>query len=174
MADDFSASASKAHQPQRQRSIQQDAKQQAHEKINSKRHVHARSDFSIADAFGEAWGALARKAAIVFAQRHRDEDIVVVLLHNIREIFDTRGVDRLSSRVLVDALCDMDDAGWSEWKLTQGKLARLLEPFGIRPRTIWPTQRRSDSKSSRGYLRSQFEQAWASYCSTADTPTQSS
>ena len=137
---------------------------------------------SIADACSEAWGGLAREAAVAFAQAYRDEDIVVILLRDIREIFDARGVDRLSSKALVDALNAMDDAGWSEYrgphgdqqprKLTPGELARLLQSFGIRSRTIWPAQRRSDSKSSRGYLRSQFEKAWASYCAAADTPTQ--
>src|SRR5262245_36654929 len=131
----------------------------------------------IADACSEAWGSLAREAAVAFARGYRDEDIVVILLRDIREIFDARGVDRLSSRTLVDALIDIDDASWSEWrglrddrqprKLTPGELARLLQPFGIRPRSIWPAQRRSDSKSSKGYLRSQFEKAWASYCPAA-------
>jgi uncharacterized protein DUF3631 len=137
---------------------------------------------SIADACGEAWGRLAREAAVAFAEGYRDEDIVVILLRDIREIFDARGVDRLISKALVDALNAIDDAGWSEYrgphgdqqprKLTPGEFARLLQPFGIRPRTIWPAQRRSDSRSSRGYLRSQFEKAWASYCAAADTPTQ--
>jgi hypothetical protein len=139
---------------------------------------------SIADVCGEAWGRLAREAAVAFTQSYRDEDIVVILLRDIREIFDARGVDRLNSQTLIDALNAMDDAGWSEYrgphgdqqprKLTQGELARLLQPFGIRPRTIWPAQRRSDAKSRRGYLRSQFERAWASYCAAADTPTQAS
>jgi len=143
-----------------------------------------RSLISIADACSEAWGGLAREAAVAFAQAYRDEDIVVILLRDIREIFDARGVDRLSSKALVDALNAMDDAGWSEYrgphgdqqprKLTPGELARLLQSFGIRSRTIWPAQRRSDSKSTRGYLRSQFEKVWASYCPATDTPTQTS
>ena len=109
-----------------------------------------RSLISIADACSEAWGGLAREAAVAFAQAYRDEDIVVILLRDIREIFDARGVDRLSSKALVDALNAMDDAGWSEYrgphgdqqprKLTPGELARLLQSFGIRPRTIWPAQ----------------------------------
>ncbi len=41
---------------------------------------------SIADACGEAWGRLAREAAVAFAQGYRDEDIVVILLRDIREI----------------------------------------------------------------------------------------
>jgi hypothetical protein len=63
----------------------------------------------------------------------------------------------------------MDDAAWGEWrgirddrqprKLSQGELARLLAPFGIRPRSIWPPRRTSESKSAKGYLRRDFEKA---------------
>jgi hypothetical protein len=55
-------------------------------------------------------------------------------------------------------------------KLTQGELARLLRPLGIRPKTIWPAQRSGD-KSRRGYGRARFAAAWRAYCG-ADTPTQ--
>jgi hypothetical protein len=52
------------------------------------------------------------------------------------------------------------------------KLARLLAPFGIRPRTIWPCRRNQKSKSSKGYFRSQFEPAWSKYCNSAGTAAQ--
>jgi hypothetical protein len=68
------------------------------------------------------------------------------------------------------------DGFWGEWrgpnderpprKLTQGELARLLRPFQIRARTIWPPQRRPGDRSKRGYLRSQFEAAWRAYCAS--------
>jgi Protein of unknown function (DUF3631) len=77
----------------------------------------------------------------------------------------------------------MDDAPWGEWrglhddqqsrKLSQGELARLLAPFWIRPRTIWPLRRTAESKSQRGYYKADFEKAWRAYC-RVDTPTQTS
>jgi hypothetical protein len=107
----------------------------------------------------------------------------VVLLRHIRDVFDARGVDRLFSRVLVQALNEIDDAPWSEWRgvrddqqprrLSQGELARLLRPFRIRPRTVWPMR----TTSAKGYYRHQFEQAWRNYCDgqAADgTPSQPS
>jgi hypothetical protein len=128
---------------------------------------------SIADSFGEQCGRLAREAAVEFAQMQQDEDAQVLLLHDIRDIFDARDVDRLTSVALVSALNDIEDAMWSEWRglhgnqqphrLSQGELARMLAPFGIRPKTIWPLQRTPNSRSARGYLRSQFGQAWSSY-----------
>ena len=115
---------------------------------------------------------------------HQDEDPAVTLLCDIRQIFDERRVDRISSVVLVAALVGMDDALWGEWrgirddrqprKLSPGELARLLASFGIRPHSIWPLYRTSESKSAKGYFRRDFEQAWRAYCGSADgTPAQS-
>jgi Protein of unknown function (DUF3631) len=136
---------------------------------------------AIADTFGAQCGRLAREAAVEFANMQQDEDAQVLLLHDIRDIFDARDVDRLTSVALVSALNDIEDAMWSEWRglhgnqqphrLSQGELARMVAPFGIRPKTIWPLQRTPTSRSAKGYLRSQFEQAWSSYCDAAgDSP----
>jgi Protein of unknown function (DUF3631) len=138
---------------------------------------------SIADSFGPKWGARAREAAVNFARAHRDEDAAVTLLNDILGVFDDLGVDRLTSAKLVEELVAMDDAGWAEWRglednqqprqLAQGELARLLAPFGIRPRTVWPQRRNlGSSRSQKGYLRSQFESTWHKYCDEPDTPSQ--
>ena len=99
-------------------------------------------------------------------------------MQDIRCIFDQRRTDRLASEELVAALNDPDDSMWCEWRgpqgdqqprrLSQGGLAQMLLPFGIRPRTIWPPHRSPVSKSKKGYLRTQFEGVWRSYCD-ADT-----
>jgi hypothetical protein len=138
---------------------------------------------AIADACGEDWGAAARKAAVAMSSGHQDEDAAVMLLGDIRQIFDERRIDRIASAVLVAALLGMDDAAWGEWrgirddrqprKLSQGELTRLLAPFGIRPRSIWPPRRTSESRSAKGYLRRDFEKAWRAYCGSPDgTPAQ--
>jgi Protein of unknown function (DUF3631) len=133
---------------------------------------------SIADACGPTWSALARDAAITFARTDRDEDVAITLLHHIREVFDT---DRIASKDLIDRLLEHNEM-WSEYrgvhgnenprKLTQGALAALLRPFGIRPRKFWPPHRDQTTKSYRGYFRSEFEGAWRSYCD--GTPAQPS
>jgi Protein of unknown function (DUF3631) len=136
---------------------------------------------SIADSFGQ--GEAARAAAFALSADRLDEDPGVRLLTDIRTIFRARDIDRITSAVLLEALIGLDDGQWGEWrglnedrqprKLTQHQLAQLLRPFRIHPKTIWPVRRRLGDKSSRGYLRFQFETAWASYCPQADTPTQS-
>jgi hypothetical protein len=130
---------------------------------------------SIADACGAAWGKLAREAAVALSAG-RDEDLGVLLLSDIRDIFNRQPkADRLSSAAIVADLIELPHGLWSEWRgpkddqvprpLSQGEMARVLTPFGIRPKTIWGTGGRgARGKSSKGYWRMQFESAWASYC----------
>jgi hypothetical protein len=136
---------------------------------------------SIADSFG--YGEPARAAAVALSADRPDEDPGEVLLTDIRTVFQVEGADRIASATLVKELIGLDDGQWGEWrglnddgpprKLTQPQLAQLLRPFGIKSRTIWPLGRQPGDKSSRGYLRSQFEAAWHAYCPQADTPSSS-
>jgi hypothetical protein len=131
--------------------------------------------FSIADACGEEWGRKARETALMMSRDFPDEDIGVVLLMHILEIFESRNnPDRIFSVVLVTALVEMEDAVWSSWrgvddkrtphKLTQSELAQVLRPFRIRPRSIRQRLGEPPVKGSKGYMRSDFENAWAAYC----------
>jgi hypothetical protein len=141
---------------------------------------------AIADSFGLVWGKVAREAAVTFARSHHDEDIGVILLSDIRNIFNRTGADRITSVDLITALLDVEESGWSEYqgvrddqqprKLSAGEMARLLKPFGIRPRSVWPIAKRRKGISSRkGYYGSQFESAWARYCDEpGGTPAQDS
>ena len=88
--------------------------------------------------------------------------------------------DRMASVDLIAALLDIEESGWSEYrgphddqtprKLSQGEMARLLRPFGIKPKPIWPEGEARKGTSRRGYYRWQFESAWARYC--VDEPSQ--
>jgi hypothetical protein len=136
---------------------------------------------AIADDLGR--GEAARAAAVALSVNRLDEDPSVILLIDIRTVFDTLGVDRITSAVLIEALLALDSL-WHDWrglhddrparKLSQSELARLLRPFDIRPHSIWPAQRSPDAKSSKGYRRDQFEAAWTAYCPPSGTPAQSS
>jgi hypothetical protein len=139
---------------------------------------------SLADACGSEIGQLAREVAAQIC-RGLDEDFEILLLRDLRDVFDQQRVDRLASAVIVENLNLLPHGLWSDWRgkqdtdtprpMTQGIMAKLLAPFGIKPATIWPLKRNYDSKSSRGYHRYQFEDAWAHYCQPeADTPTHSS
>ena len=128
---------------------------------------------SIADSLG-GHGLTARTAAIELNANRPDEDAGVMPLADIRTVFSVRRVDRIASLALVEALRGLDDGRWNDWrgpnddrsprKLNPGDLSRLLRPFGIRPKTIWPARRQPGDRSAKGYLRLDFETVWARYC----------
>jgi hypothetical protein len=137
-----------------------------------------RAMFSIADALGH--GEKARKAAKIFAGEHRDEDAKVTLLGNIYTVFGA-GAD-LDIEALLRRLLAFEEGHWQEFRgergneapkpLTRSALVRMVSAFGIRTRTLWPKQRTAFTKSCRGYRRSDFEAAWASYCDIGNTAPQ--
>jgi hypothetical protein len=121
---------------------------------------------------------------IRFACEYQDADAKILLLTDIRKAFDGCGLDRMSSKALLDALHALDGGEWTEFsgargdqqphKLRISELAVMLRDFAIRPRTIWPLNRTSKTKSAKGYRRSQFEEAWRTYCADDDTPSHAS
>jgi Protein of unknown function (DUF3631) len=56
----------------------------------------------------------------------------------------------------------MKDQPWGECnhgkELTQNQLARLLKPFGLRPKTV-----RDGSERAKGYMREDFNETCARY-----------
>jgi hypothetical protein len=113
------------------------------------------------------------------SRQHQDEDIVIELLGDIRQIFDARDADRSTSEGLCAALQELEARPWNEWRgvhenrpprpLSQSNLSDLLRPFGIAPRSVWPIGPRSGAKSRKGYYRTQFESAWTAYVDLEDT-----
>jgi len=71
---------------------------------------------AIVDSFGLVWGKVAREAAVTFARSHHDEDIGVILLSDIRNIFNRTGADRITSVDLITALLDVEESGWCEYQ----------------------------------------------------------
>ena len=77
----------------------------------------------------------------------------------------------------------LNDGLWKEFKLTDTKLAQMLKPFLIFPKTIRLTLAErargytwadfKAAETARGYAWADFEAAWARYCPSPDTPTQS-
>lgn len=115
---------------------------------------------AIADLAGGEWPRRARRAAPALSEsRAEAETPGVLLLGDLRDLFALRGKDRLESSDIVGALALMEDRPWPAWgrerrPLTRDTLARLLKPYGIRPRK---------SGDFRGYDRLDLEDAWACY-----------
>lgn len=118
--------------------------------------------FAIADLIGGQWPETARKVAVTLSgQTEADISVGGQLLADIHKIFDERGVERLSSEELCRALKEIEDRPWGDWKgwgLKKNQLADLVKPFGIRPRTV-----RVGEKTPRGYVYTDFEDAFDRY-----------
>lgn len=118
---------------------------------------------AIADAAGGDWPERARQAAVALsAGEEREEDSLGVrLLRDIQLVFTERGTDRLSSKDLVAALNEMDEAPWGDLRgkpLDKRSLARRLRPYEIRPKQV-----RVGDRTLKGYMREDFHDAWARY-----------
>jgi hypothetical protein len=123
--------------------------------------------FSIGDLIGFDWPARIRDSAAALTPRE-SESTGPMLLADIRATFEEKGVDRLASAELCEALAAMEGRPWPEWRaskgaspkpLTPNQLARLLKPFGVAPTgTI-----RVGNRTPKGYYRHQFEGLWERY-----------
>lgn len=87
-----------------------------------------------------------------------DESLGIRLLSDIRDIFDSKGTDRIHSDHLQAALLGHEESPWNDLKYSASKIARRLRDYGIRS-----TQMRIEGANKKGYLRESFEDAWATY-----------
>jgi Protein of unknown function (DUF3631) len=119
--------------------------------------------FAIAEIAGSDWPDRARTAfAALVDQRDDEQDLGVMLLADIRQIFTEQGIDRIPSAGLVQALNAMADRPWSEAHkdrpVSQVWLARKLGVFDI-----YSSALRVQEKTGRGYFLTAFRDAFERY-----------
>ena len=131
---------------------------------------------ALADVAGGRWPSAARAAALELHTETDLEDLPlgIQLLSDIRKVFDGRETWTIGSEELAQALKDMSESPWSTWAthgvktgLSPRALARMLRPFGIRPRTV-RLGGEKDKPTRKGYRRDWFEEAWERYVPDAD------
>ncbi|WP_374415896.1 DUF3631 domain-containing protein [Ectopseudomonas oleovorans] len=123
---------------------------------------------AIAELAGGNWPRMARLAAATLHGLEEDTpSIGAELLASIRDVFDNRRADRLSTADLLATLAEDEEAPWAAWNrgkpMTPHQLAKRLSEFGIKP-----TTQRIGYKTAKGYKREQFEDVFTRYLS-ADT-----
>ncbi|MAF11996.1 hypothetical protein CMK11_16255, partial [Candidatus Poribacteria bacterium] len=123
---------------------------------------------AIAELAGAGWSGRARRSALLLSGRpdaDADSDRNVQLLADIRVVFDAQVGDaaRITSRDLVDALVEMEDRPYPEWRggkpMTTRGLAGSLKRFGVAPKAM----RMGHVAGVRGYERAWFADAWRRY-----------
>lgn len=124
---------------------------------------------AIADALGGSWPRRAREAAVALCQGRKDADtdgLAFELLADCRVVFDELGADRLQTATLLEWL--RDGGRWADVEgvpLDARLLAEMLRGFGIAPRKV-----RFGRVTLQGYLRREFEGAWALLGDVPDVP----
>jgi hypothetical protein len=123
--------------------------------------------FAIAEIVGGDWPQRAVDAFVKLTST-MDADaqgIGIMLLADLKGIFDECQSDRIFSKHLVGALNDMIERPWPEAKhgkpISETWLARRLRPFGISPRTL----RIGRETRAKGYDIADFADAFERYLS---------
>jgi hypothetical protein len=141
--------------------------------ITDRQNDMAEPLLAIAQLAGEEWlQRLTRALQAVFAnQGAEDTSTGVMLLADIRDAFNDRHTDRLTSTQLLDYLLELEERPWAEWyrgkPMTTNNLAWQLKKHGIRPSAM-----RIGGEVAKGYKRCDFEESWERYCSHDCTPLQ--
>jgi hypothetical protein len=119
---------------------------------------------AVADLAGERWATSAREAAVtlVTASRERKPSLGVVLLADVRKVFDGCADDKLPTEEILSALNKIDEAPWATIRrgepMDSRSLANRLGKYGIGSKP-----QRDGERVFKGYARAQFEDAWKRY-----------
>ena len=146
------------------RPVLEDASPQLPEQLTDRQQDVAEPLLAIAEAIGGEWRQLAWQALVELfnGQAAQDQSHGALLLSDIWQVFEDRGVDRLSSADLCCALAKIETSPWGEsphgLPITPTSLARQLAPYELKPTTI-----RIGNTTPKGYLRRGFEDVWARY-----------
>lgn len=117
---------------------------------------------TIADMAGSGWQETARQLAATAAAR-KDGDITsVLLLQAIRELFEEKNADRLSSEDIVNRLANSEGSPWPEYRngkpISMNQVANLLKDYKVHSKQV-----RFGSTTRKGYMRDDFRDAFKRY-----------
>jgi hypothetical protein len=124
---------------------------------------------AIADEVGGLWPQTARETGVYFVAESKNQPVSlgIRLLKDIREVFTD---DRLSTAELLERLYALDTAPWGSLRgepIDDRYLARELGKYGIKSHTV-----RFRDKPLKGYLKTDFFDAWERYTTEPDSLTE--
>lgn len=119
---------------------------------------------AIADLAGGEWPAEARRAATtLYSVADEEGDYGLLLLEDIRALFEASGAVALATEHVLAGLHKMEHRPWPEYRndkpITARGLARLLSRFGVRPKTI----RLGPETTAKGYERAHLAPVFKAY-----------
>ncbi|QQS05032.1 MAG: DUF3631 domain-containing protein [Fibrobacterota bacterium] len=119
---------------------------------------------AIADLAGGIWPELARSTARRLSEKNAENTVSTgaELLADIREVFQSRGEDKLSTKSLLADLTKDEEKSWATFNrglpMKPPQLAKRLSGYGISPGTI-----RTFEGTPKGYRLEQFKEAFDRY-----------
>jgi putative DNA primase/helicase len=124
----------------------------------------------LADVVGGGWPERARQVAVGLTNSARENNPISSLLLDIWIQFLNVHADRLFSRTIVAGLNRYEDRPWMQLKnakeITELWLAKRLQPYGIRSRTLWIGQ-----EHARGYFEKDFRNLFHRYVPQSEVET---
>ena len=129
----------------------------------------------IATIAGGVWPELATRAALKLSGGgEQSQGIGAELLADIRTVFETRKVHRISMADLLAALLADEEAPWATWRggrqpMTPRNLGKVLGEYGIKSKTV-----KIGYEAPKGFSLDQFSDAFARYLSAPAVPPVSS
>ena len=133
------------------------------DKLHNRQLEIAEPLHAIAQAAGGEWPERSREALLLLlATRSSSESMTVRLLRDIYKVFKEEKTDRLSTTELLEALHEDESSPWVRYRpgrsdpsLNAIDLAQILSRHEIGPKKM-----RKGRGTVRGYLRSDFTDAW--------------
>jgi hypothetical protein len=132
--------------------------------LNNRPAANWRLLLAIAELAGGSWPKRARDAAERLTRRGRQPSDGILLLTAFKQLFSD-GRQWITSEEMVECLRSDPTSIWIDYNrggpVTQRQIARLLDPYDIRPGSLHPKGHRDFVR--RGYRREQFTDAFARY-----------
>jgi hypothetical protein len=102
----------------------------------------------------------ARDAAVALSSdaEREDDSPSVLLLSDIRSVFDANGTHAYRTADLIAELALIEESPWGDWfgkPISPQALGKLLKPHRIRTMPVWIA-----GEKARGYKAEQFDEAW--------------
>jgi putative DNA primase/helicase len=142
----------------------QHAKPELPDELNDRAQDNWEPLLAIADIAQGEWPRLARTIALkISGDNEQSPSVGVELLADIQEIFESKNIDRISSAMLIESLCADDEKSWATYNrgssITPRQVAKRLREFGIISNTV----RFGTMLTAKGYLKHNFDDAFARY-----------
>lgn len=119
----------------------------------------------VTELAGDVWPEEIRAALVEVFQRAKENDTRSTgenLLQDIRDVFEDKRAERISSHDLITALCEIEESPWNEWNrgkpLSPRQLGKRLQQYGIKPRN-----ERFEGSVLKSYRKSDFADSWTRY-----------